>query len=125
MNPLPDALRVALVHDGADRCVALHGELTHATAADLDRLLHDTGAAWPDLVLDVSGLAICDSAGLAALLGVERRARHGGGGVTLRGVHGSLRRLLRLTGADELLRPVPAAVGEDGEDGEVPEGRRA
>ena len=124
MSAPPDALRIELLDDGSGRRVAVHGELTHDTAADLDRRLRDASAASPDLVLDVSGLVFCDSAGLAALLGVERRARMTGGQVTLRGLHGSLQRFLRMTGAIELFRTDPAADGDVG-DGAQPEGRRA
>ena len=124
MSAPPDTLRVELLDDGSGRCIAVHGELTHATAADLDRRLQDAAVAPPDLVLDVSDLVFCDSAGLAALLGGARRVRRAGGRVALRGVHGSLQRLLRMTGAVELFRTDPAADGEDG-GAVVPEGRRA
>jgi anti-sigma B factor antagonist len=52
------------------------------------------------LVLDVHGLQFCDSVGLSALIGAQRRADRAGGRMVLRGVHGMLERVLHITGAE-------------------------
>ncbi|HXV92542.1 MAG TPA: STAS domain-containing protein [Pseudonocardia sp.] len=109
MSDPNDLLRVETTADG----LALHGELTYCSAgllsAHLDGLID---AARPRLVLDVSGIGFCDSLGLSTLIGAQHRARRHGGGVTLRGVQGPLRRLLDLTGVDMLFASVPTPATE-------------
>ena len=60
------------------------------------------GPTRPRLVLDVGRLQFCDSVGLSALIGAQRRADLAGGRMILHGVHGMLERILRMTGAGVL-----------------------
>jgi anti-sigma B factor antagonist len=82
--------------------VVLVGELTFATTATLDTALRARLAVDPHLVLDVSRVGFCDSAGLSGLIGARRRAELAGGGVTLLGTSPALARVLRLTGVESL-----------------------
>jgi anti-sigma B factor antagonist len=86
----------------ASGTVVLVGELTFATVGELDRALRARPPADPQLVLDVSRVGFCDSAGLSGLLGALRRAELTGGGVTLVGTSPALGRVLRLTGVEGL-----------------------
>jgi anti-sigma B factor antagonist len=56
------------------------------------------------IVLDLSGVSFCDSAGLNVLLGVWRQADASGAVVVLACVPEPLRRILEMTGANQLLR---------------------
>lgn len=56
------------------------------------------------IVLDLSGFSFCDSAGLNVLLGAWRQADAGGAVVVLACVPEPLRRILQMTGADQLLQ---------------------
>ncbi|MFM9500286.1 STAS domain-containing protein [Streptomyces galilaeus] len=56
------------------------------------------------IVLDLSGISYCDSAGLNVLLGAWRQADAGGAVLALACVPDFLRGTLQLTGADQVLR---------------------
>ncbi|WP_433334391.1 STAS domain-containing protein [Spirillospora sp. CA-294931] len=81
--------------------LALHGEMDVATAPDLREQLRRTlnpGIAL--LVLDLSDVQFCDAAGLAVLVGTQRRAS--GLGITLRlaAPGRQVTKVLGLTGLD-------------------------
>ncbi|MFR9801002.1 SpoIIE family protein phosphatase [Pseudonocardia sp. RS010] len=109
-------LRVHVRADAAHLVLVLVGDLTFGTTARLEEhvraVAEETGPDLPaDLVVDVEGLDFCDSAGLAALIGLQRRAARRGGTVTLAGVGATLRRVLRVTGAEILFTLRPAEPG--------------
>lgn len=56
------------------------------------------------MVLDLSGVVFCDSAGLSVLLGAWRQADAGGAVLVLAGVSESVRRILEMTGVDRVMR---------------------
>ena len=98
-----EPLRVESRTEGRTVHLGLVGELTHATVPLFDEhVLGGAAGGHPHLALDVGRLQFCDSVGLSALIGAHRRAALAGGRVTLRGVHGSLQRMLHLTGVGEL-----------------------
>ena len=100
-------LHVELSYEGRSLCLALCGELTYGTAPMLgEHLAHAFDSARPRLVLDVHGVRFCDSVGLSVLIGAQRRADVTGGRMVLRGVHGMLERVLRITGAGILFTVV-------------------
>ena len=83
--------------------LALRGELTYGTVPVFDEHVAPViGPTRPRLVLDVGRLQFCDSVGLSALIGAQRRADLAGGRMILHGVHGMLERILRMTGAGVL-----------------------
>ena len=83
--------------------LALSGELDHANSAELDDRLEPLLLAGAEhLVLDVTELSFCDSAGLSVLISAYRRLAKAGGDMTLRGVRDSLRRVVNITGLDAL-----------------------
>ncbi|WP_067802577.1 STAS domain-containing protein [Actinomadura formosensis] len=100
----------------------IHGELDFDTA---DTLVATAGAELDDhrdlhdLDLDCSGLSMCDSAGLAALLMIRRRTAATGVRLRLTGRRPQLDRLLRITGTLHHLTGESAGKAED-QDQEVP-----
>jgi len=88
--------------DPTTGAAVLVGELTFATVGALDTALRARLTVDPQLVLDVSRVTFCDSAGLSGLIGARRRAELAGGGVTLLGTTPALGRALRLTGVEQL-----------------------
>ncbi|MEO3770287.1 STAS domain-containing protein [Micromonospora sp. B9E7] len=76
----------------------LTGDLDYDTAPELTAAaaaLRDDDEVWVDL----TGVSICDSSGLSALLVVQRSA----GAIRLTGVSAQLQRMLDRTGLAELL----------------------
>jgi anti-sigma B factor antagonist len=124
---MTEPLRVAPSVEGGAVCLELSGELTYGTVPLFDEHLAQVcdscaGRSAPRLVVDVHGLQFCDSVGLSALIGAQRRTDADGGRMVLRGVHGMLERVLRITGAGVLFTVVggdqadrAAARGRDGE----------
>ena len=104
---MTEPLQVEASVEGGSVCLALRGELTYGTVPMFDEHVAQVvgpGAGRPGarLVVDVQGLQFCDSVGLSALIGAERRVELDGGRMVLRGVHGMLERVLRITGAGVL-----------------------
>jgi anti-anti-sigma factor len=94
--------------------MALRGELDFTGAADAEAVITVLAAWGHRLVLDMSALDFLDCGALGALLRVQRLARRGGGDVVLAAPPPLVRRLLALTGNDEVFRvqaSVAAAVG--------------
>lgn len=92
-EPRPGAVRVGLI-----------GELDLGTAYTFDRRMLAVEARQPVLiVVDLRGLTMLDSAGLARLVSAQRRARRGGWRLVL--VRGGrvIQRVLQTTRLDELL----------------------
>jgi anti-anti-sigma factor len=79
----------------------LEGDVDIATVGALrERLLGVLSAGARLLVIDVSGVSFCDVAGLAMLIGVQRRARGRGITVRLAAPRPQMAKLLRVTGLD-------------------------
>jgi anti-sigma B factor antagonist len=88
---------------GRSVCLALRGELDYGKTTLLNLRLRPVLSAPPEhLVLDVSELTFCDSAGLAVLMSAYQRLGQLGGDLRLRGARASLRRVMRITGLDAL-----------------------
>jgi anti-sigma B factor antagonist len=89
--------------EGGVRVIAVTGELDLATAPALcARLDASRNANAPRVLVDLTGLAFCDSTGLRALLGAAAEVRlHGGRfAIACRPV-GEVARLLEVVGARE------------------------
>ncbi|GAA3114501.1 STAS domain-containing protein [Planomonospora alba] len=88
---------------GTALVVRAGGELDYSHAPVLRGELARIWETGPPatLVIDVTGLAFCDSAGIAELILALQRSRDLGTRLVLAGVHGVLERILALTG----LRP--------------------
>ena len=79
----------------------LEGDLDIATTPALrERLLGVLGPAVRLLIIDLSGVSFCDVAGLAVLIGTQRRATVRGTTVRLAAPRPQMAKLLRITGLD-------------------------
>jgi anti-anti-sigma factor len=84
--------------------VTLSGELDLANAYAFDRRLLDVEAQHPALIMvDLRGLTMLDSTGLARLVSAQRRARRGGWRLVLIRGGKIVQRVLQTTRLDELL----------------------
>ena len=84
--------------------VAVRGEVDVCTEAPLQRaLLRIIRERSARLMLDLSGVAFMDCAGLRALLATRRRAELRGGSMRLIATSAAVRRIIELTGAQEAL----------------------
>jgi len=82
----------------------LEGDLDIATVPELrERLLGLLSASVRLLIIDLSGVSFCDVAGLAVLIGTQRRATARGIVVRLAAPRPQLAKLLRITGLDQRL----------------------
>jgi anti-anti-sigma factor len=91
----------------AGRCLVarVSGEMDYVTAPVFRSHLKDLLTRRDRcIVLDLCGVSFCDSAGLNVLLGTWRQADASGAMVMLADVPGPLRRILQMTGTDQLLR---------------------
>ena len=106
---------IKLLHEQLDGESVLYvaGEIDMATAPALrDAALQALVEHGPSLTLDLGGVTFMDSTGLHVLVGTYRRVRAHGGTFAMRHVPDIVRKLLRVTGLDEVLvnpRHPPAA----------------
>jgi len=111
-GPLPPLLRTGFSAE-ADRqdgrvVLRLHGELDMATAPRLQRDLDAALDARPaGIALNLQELTFMDSSGIRVLLSAARRASEAGCPLVLRNPCRSVRKALRLTGADQLMAIEP------------------
>jgi len=95
--------------------VALRGDLDVTGAADAEAAIMVLVARGQGLIIDMSALDFIDCAALGALLRVRGIVRRGGGDVVLVSPQPYARRLLTLTGQDEMFfvqASVTAAVAD-------------
>jgi phospholipid transport system transporter-binding protein len=89
---------------GSDGAARLSGELTFETVTqlhrDMERRLPETG---PIETVDLAGITMADSAGLALMLEWQSRQRNRGRQLTIINAPGSLLRLAKLSEAVKLL----------------------
>ncbi|MGW6788521.1 STAS domain-containing protein [Streptomyces chartreusis] len=89
------------------RCVVarVSGDLDYRTDGEVQaRFKELTARDERFMVLDLSGVTFCDSAGLSVLLRVWRQADAGGAVLVLADVPASLRQILEMTGVDQVVR---------------------
>lgn len=84
--------------------IRVHGELDMATGDTFRHLIRSTIAAGhSNMVVDMSGVAFCDSEGLSALVDATRHAETAGGLLTLVGLHPRVAKVIRITCLDQCL----------------------
>ncbi|WP_018653075.1 STAS domain-containing protein [Actinomadura flavalba] len=94
-------LSIVVVHDDDERVrVKLDGILDHHTAAELARRVEEAAAPSARVILDLEGIAFCDSLGLNTVITLWKRARAGGGELVLTRPPALMRDLLSSTGLD-------------------------
>jgi anti-anti-sigma factor len=91
--------------------VAVEGELDMSTAGDLhDVLTAAIGARAVSLVLDLTSLDFCDSAGLAVLVGAHNRLDAAGRRLVVAAPTEAVARVLELSGVSQV---IPTTVDSD------------
>lgn len=95
---------LSIHHRPAPSIVRLHGDIDLATAPALrERLLNALRPGLRLLILDMSGVSFCDAAGLAVLIGTQRRASALGITLHLAAPRPQVIKVLRITGLDRYL----------------------
>ncbi|MEU0914061.1 STAS domain-containing protein [Streptomyces althioticus] len=96
-------LTIVSSHTPAGPLLEVAGDLDHSNAQQLRRAA--AGAVVPAglmLVVDLGELGFCDSSGITALIAVRNHVDADGAGLILVAVPEALRRLLHLTGLDQV-----------------------
>jgi len=99
------------MEDGA-AVIALLGELDAATSQELRSMLGLLGQVFGAVVVDLSGLAFCDSRGLRVLRDAHTRLLATHGRLTVRCPPPLLRRIFAVTGLDDVLDIEPGVPDE-------------
>ncbi|WCD84771.1 Anti-sigma-B factor antagonist [Streptomyces xanthophaeus] len=94
----------AVVRNGSDLRATLAGELDFHTAGQVEpRLIELAASGQHSLVLDLSGISFCDSAGIDLFMRLHHRCRTAGTRLRLCGVPPLLVKSMRVLGADREL----------------------
>ena len=94
-------MRLSVLSRPAFTIARLEGDLDIATVPELrERLFGLLGPGVRLLIIDLSGVSFCDVAGLAVLIGTQRRATARGIIVRLAAPRPQVAKLLRITGLD-------------------------
>ncbi len=93
--------RISVRDDSGSPTVVVEGEVDVATAPSLrDELYRLIEGGASRVVVDLSGMDFIDSTGLGVFVGALKRARERGGGIELRGLKPSARKVFEITGLD-------------------------
>ncbi|MBD8022864.1 STAS domain-containing protein [Microbacterium gallinarum] len=97
------------VTTGADYAVIRpEGRVTATTVPQLRKAVDElVGGGSPRIVVDLGGTEFIDSSGLGALIGGLKAARLAGGDLRIAATPESVRKVLRLTNLDRVLRDHP------------------
>ncbi|WP_248963266.1 STAS domain-containing protein [Sphaerisporangium perillae] len=105
-----DGASTADAHPSPVRILVLTGELDHGSAPHLQKVLEEAYAQQcRHLIIDVTGLAFCDSTGISVFLGARRALAAHGGSVALAGLNSRVQRTFRLTGVADAFPTYPTA----------------
>jgi anti-sigma B factor antagonist len=97
--PAGDDFRISVRDDAGRKTVTVEGEVDVATAPALrDELYRLIEQGTSEVVVDLSGMDFIDSTGLGVFVGALKRARESGGGIELRGLQPSARKVFDITG---------------------------
>jgi anti-sigma B factor antagonist len=83
--------------------VPVAGNLDIATVPALETTVAEALATASGVVLDLSGVDLCDSTGLGALVRIYRRARAGGKTFALRDPRHQIAEVLAMTGINKVI----------------------
>ena len=100
----PAGFHVQVLSSDGRSIVYVRGELDVYTATLLRRSLAELIAGGArDVVLDLRDLSFISATGLGVLVGAARRLRHHGGTLVVRSTRPSVRKLIEITGWEEVL----------------------
>ena len=105
MTDAADPLAIHVDTGDGTTTIRLDGELDVHTAPALSSTMDEVlGSGNPGAVtLDASGLSFCDSSGIQVLVQAKDKATSAGGTFSLTGVHGSVAKVLGVTGLLDVL----------------------
>jgi anti-sigma B factor antagonist len=98
-------------YPGGGVCLALTGPMNAVTVPELQALLSEAQATAPRVVLDLGGVTLLDSSGIAALLRARQEAGRSDHPLILANLSPACNRRLRVTGLIRVF-PVYATVAE-------------
>jgi anti-sigma B factor antagonist len=103
-------LRITTRNAATGPVLEVFGDLEHSSAPEL-RALVSTVALRPGqcLVLDLGGMEFCDSSGITALIAARSHALDAQASIALAAVPAGTRRVLRITGLDQIFTSYPDA----------------
>ncbi|MEV8097158.1 STAS domain-containing protein [Kitasatospora sp. NPDC085879] len=112
MARTPAQLGIVVLDQAGGPLLRIAGEIDRETAPRLADALRQPWAsrtAPPTVRVDLAAVAFCDSSGLNVLLDADRQARERGSTLQLLNVPDRMRRLLAVTGTDQVLTLVGGA----------------
>lgn len=116
-----ETLRYTTEEQNGTAVLALSGELVFETARKVERELRNIEERKPSaLAIDLRGLSMIDSTGLALVVSADSRARGEGRRLIIVEGPDSVQRVFRMTRLDDRLEMVPSL--ENGLDGAAPNG---
>ena len=104
---LHDTVRVTVAHVADAVVVTVEGEVDMASIPALRVALDDVESDH-ELILDCSGVTFMDSSGLSVLVTLWSRLQERGGSLHVRNPSPAVRRVMELTGLDDLIKPLRA-----------------
>ncbi|AKL64297.1 MULTISPECIES: STAS domain-containing protein [Streptomyces] len=95
-------------HSRGATVLVVVGELDHHTAPELKRVVESTPfSPGVPLLIDVSGLAYCDSTGITVFIGAYHRACEADAPMSMVGLNADLTNVFRIVGLDQLFTLQP------------------
>jgi stage II sporulation protein AA (anti-sigma F factor antagonist) len=104
MKMAGDGLRIDVTHVDGHTILAIEGEIDLDTAPSLGSAIEDGLQRTGRVVLDFGGVRFMDSSGLNVLVAASARPDGVRGDVLIRNASAGVRRLLTLTGLDDVVR---------------------
>ncbi len=103
-----NAVPFSMIADSRRRqlTLSLHGELDLACTDMLDQVTYEDDGDIDDVLVDLGDLEFTDTAGIRALVWMQRRNRERGRTVQLSAATSSVRRMFGLYGRADALRPI-------------------
>ncbi|WBQ08220.1 STAS domain-containing protein [Kribbella sp. CA-293567] len=102
-----ELLTFEVLDRGADVVVSISGELDFGTTAEFQSVLQPLARGGRPLVLDLAGLAFCDSTGLGALVRLHKLTEESGGRLSLARLRPRIESTIKLTMLHRLLHLLP------------------
>ncbi|WUH89296.1 STAS domain-containing protein [Streptomyces sp. NBC_00433] len=106
-DPEPVLTVTAERHPAGPALIILNGELDFSTVADLHDVISDTPFTPAGVVIDLTGVLYCDSAGITELVTASQQARKAGSPLALAGLSDNLRRVFGIAGLDAIFSSYP------------------
>jgi anti-sigma B factor antagonist len=105
-----DSTLTVLRHDDPSGAavVAVSGDLDHHTAPELTLVLRAVPCTEDiPTIVDLTGLAYCDSTGITVLVAAYQRAMAENSGLVIAGLNSGLTRVFHIAGLDQILTFAP------------------